>query len=363
MTLVKAKTVLWIDEAGRRVKPKTKGAKRIVMTSRKWYARLRFGKRQRWFPLHADKEIAKRMLTQLVLNKQRLELHLFDDFKEEKAKPLGEHIEAFLADLQTKGRSKKHIDGFRRQLNAIAVTVPTLGDLTLAKVDAFLQALAKEGKSNCTRNSYRQAAIALCNWLVTKERLEKNPLMGVTKAKKLSVRVRRALSVDELKRLLGIGKTRAFLYRLAIYTGLRRKELRSLKVCHFEGNCVRLPGAYTKNGKDAVLPLPEFLAKEIAKRIKGKAPESPLVSVPSRLNERWRKDLAKAKIPYRDAEGRYADFHSLRKCTATLLALANVHPRIAQQLLRHSTIELTMGVYTDASLLPMTDAVNALPTL
>ena len=59
----------------------------------------------------------------------------------------------------------------------------------------------------------------------------------------------------------------------------------------------------------------------------------------------------------------YADFHSLRKCTATLLALGGVHPKIAQQFLRHSTIELTMGVYTDARLMPLADAVKALPIL
>jgi integrase len=73
--------------------------------------------------------------------------------------------------------------------------------------------------------------------------------------------------------------------------------------------------------------------------------------------------LKAAKIAYKDEAGAYADFHSLRKCTATLLALGGVHPKITQQFLRHSSIELTMDAYTDAGLMPLVDAVKALPVL
>lgn len=56
-------------------------------------------------------------------------------------------------------------------------------------------------------------------------------------------------------------------------------------------------------------------------------------------------DLAEAGIEYETDEG-FADFHSLRTLYITGLFRAGVHPRIAQQLARHSTIELTMQTYT-----------------
>jgi len=55
-------------------------------------------------------------------------------------------------------------------------------------------------------------------------------------------------------------------------------------------------------------------------------------------------DLADAGIPYIDESGRYFDFHALRHEAGTLLAAANVHPKVAQSILRHSDINLTMGI-------------------
>ncbi len=61
-------------------------------------------------------------------------------------------------------------------------------------------------------------------------------------------------------------------------------------------------------------------------------------------------------------EGRRADFHSLRHTRATNLARRNIAPRVAMEILRHSDIRLTMNRYTDASLLPVADAIGKLPS-
>ena len=58
---------------------------------------------------------------------------------------------------------------------------------------------------------------------------------------------------------------------------------------------------------------------------------------------------------------RTADFHSLRKTLGTELATAGVPIRIAMELLRHSDAKLTTKIYTDAGMLPIWDAVGALP--
>jgi integrase len=55
-----------------------------------------------------------------------------------------------------------------------------------------------------------------------------------------------------------------------------------------------------------------------------------------------RQDLALAGIPYRDDMGRVVDFHALRHSYITLLSRSGVAPRVAQELARHSTLDLTM---------------------
>jgi uncharacterized protein YpbB len=46
--------------------------------------------------------------------------------------------------------------------------IATLADLQMANLDTFLDALAKQSLSATTRNSYRQTAVGLANWLVSK---------------------------------------------------------------------------------------------------------------------------------------------------------------------------------------------------
>ena len=74
-------------------------------------------------------------------------------------------------------------------------------------------------------------------------------------------------------------------------------------------------------------------------------------------------DLQAAGIPYVDESGRFADFHSLRHTTGTLLASANVHPKVAQSLMRHSDINLTMSRYTHSLTGQEAQAVESLPDL
>jgi integrase len=44
-----------------------------------------------------------------------------------------------------------------------------------------------------------------------------------------------------------------------------------------------------------------------------------------------------------DSEGKTLDFHGLRHTYITRLVSAGIHPKVAQQLARHSTITLTYG--------------------
>lgn len=72
-------------------------------------------------------------------------------------------------------------------------------------------------------------------------------------------------------------------------------------------------------------------------------------------------DLTAADIEYEDDRGRVVDFHALRHTFITNLARASVHPRNAQALARHSTIDLTMNAYTHVDMADLASDVESLP--
>ena len=76
-----------------------------------------------------------------------------------------------------------------------------------------------------------------------------------------------------------------------------------------------------------------------------------------------RPDLRRAGIPYVDDHGRFADFHALRHIYITNLAKTKAHPSVAQRLARHSTITLTMDVYTSLDVDDLRSAVDSLPAI
>ena len=73
--------------------------------------------------------------------------------------------------------------------------------------------------------------------------------------------------------------------------------------------------------------------------------------------------LEAAGIPKHDERGRRVDVHALRHTFGTHLSRAGVPPRTAQAAMRHSSLHLTMNVYTDPTLLDVSGALDALPTL
>ena len=65
-------------------------------------------------------------------------------------------------------------------------------------------------------------------------------------------------------------------------------------------------------------------------------------------------------LAYRNHAGLYADFHSIRHTFITNLCKADVSPKTAQMLARHSDIRLTMEVYTHVDQNDQIDAIRKL---
>ena len=73
-----------------------------------------------------------------------------------------------------------------------------------------------------------------------------------------------------------------------------------------------------------------------------------------------KQDLEAADIPRCNEQG-LVDMHSLRHTFISRLATNNVHPSVAKEFARHSTIAVTMDVYTHSYMESQRDALESLP--
>jgi len=324
------------------------------------------------------------------LRQRFAKIGLLDVERASGGKPLSEHLNDFEQFLRAKGNTEKHAKLVVSRARKVVEGCKFFYwmDISASKVQRYLAELRDQkdkdgnniGISAQTFNFYLQAIKEFARWMIQDRRASESPIQHL---KGLNVRTdrrhdRRALSIDEIRRLLETtalqtsrygmtGSERALLYRLAVETGLRANELRTLKVSAIDfDNClVVVEAAYSKHRRRDVLPLRPDTAAQLKQLIKGKLLAAPMFNMPkpNRVVFMLKDDLQAAKIDYQDTAGRYADFHSLRHTTGTLLAAAGVHPRTAQNVMRHSTIELTMNKYTHTTLGQTSQAVESLPDL
>ena len=251
-----------------------------------------------------------------------------------------------------------------------------IGDFDAVVIEDWL---AKQRKTNGDRrgisvqtsNHYLRAIKQFTRWLTRHKRLRVDPLVHLDL---LNVAVdrrhdRRALSDHEVARLLAATRTngtvlkmsaedRHMLYLFALSTGLRASELASLRreSVHLDAvpPMVRVHAAYSKRRRSDQLPLPSALIELARPWLERKLPGQPLwpgTWAQRKMGGRMlQADLEAAGIPYRDDDGLFADFHSLRHTYISNLARAGVPLSTAQKLARHSTPVLTASRYTHLDL-------------
>ncbi len=88
-----------------------------------------------------------------------------------------------------------------------------------------------------------------------------------------------------------------------------------------------------------------------------------LCAVPPNLIRSFNLDLGATGIALQDERGRTVDLPALRHTFGTHLSKNGVPPRTAQAAMRHSSLDLTMNVYADPTLLDVAGAMEALPEL
>jgi len=183
-----------------------------------------------------------------------------------------------------------------------------------------------------------------------------------------------------------LGRERALIYKTLVLTGLRKGELASLTVAQLDLDAnppyLLLDAADEKSRAGAEIPLRSDVAEDLAEWLNDKLEalqseargrnepiparlpaDTPLFDVPTGLVRILNRDLKLAGIPKRDERGRSVDVHALRHTFGSHLSKAGVAPRTAQAAMRHSSIDLTMNVYTDPRLLDVAGALETLPRL
>ncbi len=356
--------------------PKT--GKRVKKKSQFWYIDYKAadGTRKR-VKAFKDKQATAQLAAKLEKESELAQAGIVDRFKEHRLTPLSEHLNDFRKSL---GDTTKHARLTENALRRVFTTCKfhKWSDISASKFSDSINSMRNSRDlSQRTYNSYLKAGKQFCKWMVQDQRASESPL-SYLKCETITERrrERRPLEPDEMRKLLETaeagpkrfgmtGHERAMLYRLAAETGLRANELRGLRVLSFNfDDCTVVVEAKTsKNKKCSTLPLRPDTATELKGIVRGKLPNAQVFKVPAKPADMLKPDLADAGIDYIDESGLYADFHALRHTTGSLLAASGVHPKVAQSIMRHSDINLTMSIYTHTLRGQEAEAVKNLPDL
>ena len=341
--------------------------------SRLWSARIRLDEwpKSRTFPLHlTDRRVADQKMRDLVSELER-ETHgvgIPKPTREALRQPLKEHHTAFMAAGKSAGLSPRTQIKYGQNLPNLFKRCgwTTIRDVTPA---TFKRWRDSSGLSPKTVNDLLGSMRTFLLWMKRERLILADPLAEVRKVANPNVgNFRRSLSVDEVNRLLKKSPPyRSLVYLTMIYTGLRRSELNDLKWGDFNFETkpaqLKVPSSISKNRQESIHFLrPELTAALLAARPKGVKPERLAFRGLIPRVQTMQKDLAAVGIPFKDARGRRIDIHALRKTYGTLLAASGVSPQVAMQLMRHSDMKLTMGVYTDVAQLPILQETARLPS-
>ena len=348
-----------------------------------------------------DKTATRQLADQLERETALAMVGIVDKYKDHRKRRLDEHVLEFQDSLIAKSNTVKHAKLVYSRAQKVIGGCKFIywQDISGSRIEKFIAHLRKDkvletsmidpvtkqpetrvkrGISAQTYNFYLQAIQQFCRWMVQDRRAAESPIEHM---KKINVRMdrrhdRRALEPEEVQALLAVaidaetrfgmgGYDRALLYRLAVETGLRASEMRSLRVSSFDFDekTVTVKAAYSKNRQDATIPLKNETAELLKNTFANKTPKTAAFTMPTGnyLAKMLKEDLEEAGIEYQDDSGRFVDFHALRHTAGSLLAASGVHPKVAQSIMRHSDINLTMSRYSHVFSGQESEAVAKLP--
>jgi len=338
--------------------------------------------------LATDRETSERiknaLLEKVALRKEGLFDERDERFAEHEARPIKAHLADYEKFVTDEKKTPKYVREMVQKVETIVnladPKIRRISDLSFERVKGAL-AKVRRTRSVGTVNIYIQRIKAFSRWLWRTKRAKEYALANLqtkTPNRGERCRVRRRMTDDEVIALISTaergdhvgglsGPDRAMLYRLAHGTGFRSKELRTLTPERFrlddDPPTVTVLAGYAKNGEEAVQPIAGSLADRIRPWLAAKALMTPVFDrMTQRTAEMLRVDLKAAGVPYETSEG-VADFHASRGTYISNLVASGASVKTCQELARHSTPTLTIGIYAKASVRDKHGAVEKLPDL
>jgi integrase len=302
--------------------------------------------------------------------------NLVDSSRISGAIPIEGHIDDYEQYLKDRGCSKAHISAVIPRIRRVLLgcKIKVISDINETRISRYISDIPNISEQ--TKKHFVTNLKSFSKWMFERSLTSTDLLSRIQKSKVINKkRIRRALTVEESANLLhtakhsdvlyqGItGYERFLIYSLALNTGLRANEIRTLTVSdvNFVGHTITLKPQNEKSGKGNQIPLGEDLSELIRNFSSNKLPNAHILRVPLRTSDMLKIDLQAAGIEYKTEKGQ-ADFHALRHTFGTMLAVSGTTPQIAQKLMRHSDPKLTQNIYTHLSINELRDG-RKLPDL
>ncbi len=359
---------------------------------------------------YTDKEASEELGRRLEREAARRAEGCEDPLSRHKQRPITEHLNDYIAKVRAGNREDRYVMQLENRTKRIidGINASRLHDLDPVAIERFLSQLRIKGRklSGETRNEYVRSIRAFTKWTVEARRIDTDPLVSLKRVERKAIKrthPRRALSVDEISRLLDaaerrpevelmtvrhgpdkgaltanvlpevlkrsrrLGRERRLAYLIALWVGLRRSEIEALvwgDIC-LDGAVpvIRLRAEATKSRRADTQVIHGQLADELRafRPDDHQEGDAVLSKVPSM--KVIRADLRFAGIdPGTQATG-YVDFHALRKTLSTMMAAAGMSQRARQAHMRHTDPRLTENTYMDEALLPIASELAKLPAI
>lgn len=284
--------------------------------------------------------------------------------------------------------AKRYKAVLRRILRTLNVT--TVNHITTTRILEYRRERLTVGKSPTTINMAVGLLSTMLRWGVQHKLIGSNPLAGLKRLPNDNpTKQRRALTEAEVLALFEASPPDLRrIWRTFMVTGIRHDELVAMRFTDvdFERKTVTVQSYTAKNHKAREIPLDDETLATIA-QLQAEAPNrQPKYRGPARIQRRIAATFSREHVfvtgagtPYRhnllakfykccqkagieDAEPHGSvDLHSLRVSFATLAINNGASPKAVQAILGHSTLAMTMNIYSRATEGAKREAVAALP--
>lgn len=327
------------------------------------------GKRNRAYKtIKGTKKEAKAIMRQMIVDMERG--ITIRKSPKKVAEWLNEWLELYLPNIEETTRI-----GYKTKINNYLI--PALGDIYLQSLRTehvqkmINDMIARELSPKNIRDTYNNINAAMKKAVILRM-IPFNPCEGVAlpKLKRYKAKV---YDLEMIHKLLAIAKnTDMYLpILLCVTAGLRRGELLALRWDNidFDNSILQIRSNMVKGEKDFIIKSPkteagirdihlgdevmEVLKKERSKYVSKlfskdnnfqnlnfvicQKDGSPIR--PDSMSQKWRRFLEDNQLPS-------IRFHDLRHSNATALIQAGVNPRVVQQRLGHSDVNITLNTYT-----------------